>query len=192
MIWWSLHIDKIHKNKIHSCCYWCWRQILWKPSLDEQKTLFFFLFFFDLCQDYFTHFELRQSLGGAKTGDPREKSHDHPQAELGLSHMWPELGLNPQRWEDERLRWLKISVLNHWPLQKTLDTRYKLAYQIKCFQCAVLSDKHTHWPVSQTEVNIATWVSRNSTLYAPKNCKKVWTPEIIAVIRRMDKEVIWW
>ena len=34
-------------------------------------------------QDYFTHFEPSQSLGGAKTGDPREKSPDHPQAELG-------------------------------------------------------------------------------------------------------------
>ena len=27
-----------------------------------------------------------------ETGDPREKPPDHPQAELGLSHMWPELG----------------------------------------------------------------------------------------------------
>ena len=26
------------------------------------------------CQDYFTHFELSQSLGGAKTGGPREKN----------------------------------------------------------------------------------------------------------------------
>ena len=34
-------------------------------------------------QDYFTHFELCQSLGGAKAGDPREKPSDHPQAELG-------------------------------------------------------------------------------------------------------------
>ena len=37
-------------------------------------------------QDYFTHFERSQSLGGAKKGDPREKPY-HPQAELGLSHM---------------------------------------------------------------------------------------------------------
>ena len=44
------------------------------------------------CQDYFTHFEPSQSLGGAKTGDPREKPPDHPQAQLGLSHMWPEQG----------------------------------------------------------------------------------------------------
>ena len=39
-------------------------------------------------QDYFTHFKPSQSVGGAKTGDPREKkTPDHSQAELGLSHM---------------------------------------------------------------------------------------------------------
>ena len=46
---------------------------------------------FTACQDYFTHFEPSQSVGGAKTGDsranPREKQPGHPQAELGLSHM---------------------------------------------------------------------------------------------------------
>ena len=45
-----------------------------------------------------------------KTGDPREKPPDNPQAELGLS---PEPGSNPQRWEDERFRSLKFSGLNH-------------------------------------------------------------------------------
>ena len=49
----------------------------------------------------------------AKTGDPREKPPDHPQAELGLSHMWPELGSNPQRWDGERFRSIKVSGLNH-------------------------------------------------------------------------------
>ena len=37
-------------------------------------------FFFDLCfmarQDYLTNFEPSQLLGGAKTGDPREKPPD--------------------------------------------------------------------------------------------------------------------
>ena len=46
-------------------------------------------------------------------GDPSEKPTDHPQAELGLPHMRPELGSNPQRWDDEQLRALKISDLNH-------------------------------------------------------------------------------
>ena len=31
-------------------------------------------------------------IGGAKTGDPQENSPDHLQAELGLSHMWPQPG----------------------------------------------------------------------------------------------------
>ena len=57
--------------------------------------------------------------GEKKMGDPREKPIDHPQAELGLSHMWPELGLNPQRWDDERFRVLKISVLNHSAMRAT-------------------------------------------------------------------------
>ena len=34
-------------------------------------------------------------------GDLREKPPDLPQAELGLPHMWLELGSNPQRWDDE-------------------------------------------------------------------------------------------
>ena len=64
-------------------------------------------------QDYFTHFEPSQLLDGAKKGDPWETPPDHPQAELGLSNLWPELGSNPQRWDDEPFRALKISVLNH-------------------------------------------------------------------------------
>ena len=64
-------------------------------------------------QDYFTHFQPSQSLGGAKKGDLREKQPDHPQAQLVLSHMWPKLGSNLQRWDDKRFRALKISSLNH-------------------------------------------------------------------------------
>ena len=51
----------------------------------------FFLFGFNgpsrLFHLFYSHFESSQSIGGAKTGDPREKPPDHPQAELGLSHM---------------------------------------------------------------------------------------------------------
>ena len=35
------------------------------------------------------------------------------QAYMGLSHMWPELGLNTQLWDDERFRTLNITVLNY-------------------------------------------------------------------------------
>ena len=54
-----------------------------------------------------------QSFGGAKTGDPWEKTLDHMQAELGLSHMWPELGSNPQRWDDERF-YLRRNKISSW------------------------------------------------------------------------------
>ena len=64
-------------------------------------------------QDYFTHFEPCQLLGGAKTGDPQVKPPDHPQAELGLSHTWPKLSSNSQQWDDKRFRALEISGLNH-------------------------------------------------------------------------------
>ena len=76
---------------------------------------FFFKFYlgFTACQDYFTHFEPSQLFGGAKTGNPWENTPDHTQAELGLYYMWPELGSNPQRWDDKWFRALKISGLNH-------------------------------------------------------------------------------
>ena len=41
------------------------------PSIDY---VFFFYFFF--CLDYFAHIETSQSIGGAKTGVPREKPPD--------------------------------------------------------------------------------------------------------------------
>ena len=76
-------------------------------SLGKSRRPGFFFFFF------FKMISLILSRGGVKTGYPREKTTDHPQAELGLSHMWPELGSNPQRWDDEWFRALKISGLNH-------------------------------------------------------------------------------
>ena len=45
--------------------------------------------------------------------DNREKPPDHPQAELGFSNLWPQLGSNPQRWDDEQFRALNISDFNH-------------------------------------------------------------------------------
>ena len=45
-------------------------------------------------QDYFSSYETGQSVGGAKTGEPREKPPDTPAAELGLSHV-ARAGLEP-------------------------------------------------------------------------------------------------
>ena len=41
-------------------------------------SLFIFYLSFMAHQDYFTHFETSQSLGGVKTGDPQEKPPDPP------------------------------------------------------------------------------------------------------------------
>ena len=41
---------------------------------------------FTASQNHFTHFEPSQSLGEAKTGDPREKPPGHAKAELCLTH----------------------------------------------------------------------------------------------------------
>ena len=63
------------KNSYHS--------VITRPGF---SVFFFFYLGFTARQDYyFTHFEPRQSYGGAKMGDPREKPPD--QAELGLSHI---------------------------------------------------------------------------------------------------------
>ena len=42
-------------------------------------------------QDYFSSYETGQSVGGRKQENPEKKKQHlaHPQAELGLSHMWP-------------------------------------------------------------------------------------------------------
>ena len=66
---------------------------------DRFFFIFYFYFGFTAHQNYFTHFEPSQSLGGAKTGGPREKLPDHLQAELGLSHeTWARLESTAMRW----------------------------------------------------------------------------------------------
>ena len=48
-------------------------------------------------QDYFSSYETGQSVGGRKREDPEKNHLAPPQAELGLSHMWPERGSNPHQ-----------------------------------------------------------------------------------------------
>ena len=54
--------------------------MFWHQS--SLSSYFFFFFFFNsvLCpfQDYFSSYEMGQSVGGAKTGEPREKPPDTP------------------------------------------------------------------------------------------------------------------
>ena len=86
----------------------CWGKVFISEKEEKHKVWYDIDLFFYLCftarQDYLHSFEPGQSLGGAKMGDPREKPPDHPQAELGLSHIRPELGSNPQRWAAEQFK----------------------------------------------------------------------------------------
>ena len=51
--------------------------------------MFFFFFFFNLrpFQDYFSSYETGQSVGGRKRENSEKNHLEHPQAELGLSHL---------------------------------------------------------------------------------------------------------
>ena len=60
--------------------------------------VFFICFFLNSVlrpfQDYFSSYETGQSVGGRKRENPEKNHLAHPQAELGLSHMWPVRGSN--------------------------------------------------------------------------------------------------
>ena len=83
-------------------------------TLCHSLDIRFFYLGFTAGQDYFTHFEPRQSLGGAKMGGPPRKNNlTTCKQNLTLSHKCPKLGSNPQWWDEEQSRALKISGLNH-------------------------------------------------------------------------------
>ena len=55
-------------------------------------------------QDYFSSYETGQSVGGGRKRENPEKKHlAHPQAELGLFHMWPKRCSNPHRHSGEMI-----------------------------------------------------------------------------------------
>ena len=58
------------------------------------NMIFYFIFFFfdsvlHPFQDYFSSYETGQLVGGRKRENPEKNHLAHPQAELGLSQMWP-------------------------------------------------------------------------------------------------------
>ena len=67
----------------------------------DYVTLFFFFFFFFFnsvlrhFQDYFSSYETGQSVGGAKTGEPREKPPDTPASRTWLASHVARAGLEP-------------------------------------------------------------------------------------------------
>ena len=70
-------------------------------------SFFFFLIQFNVPFKIISAHEMGQSIGGRKRENPEKKHLAHPQAELGLSHMWPVRGLNPhqtQQWDDRVIK----------------------------------------------------------------------------------------
>ena len=66
----------------------------------QHLRLLFFFFFNSVLrpfQDYFSSYETGQSVGGRKRENPEKNHLAHPQAELGLSHMWPVRGSIPHQ-----------------------------------------------------------------------------------------------
>ena len=85
--------------------------------------LFFFLFGFDGPSRLFHSFWAESILRRGENGRSlKKKTPNHPEAELGLPHMWPELDSNPQQWDDEPFRVLKFSSLNHSAMGATYRT----------------------------------------------------------------------
>ena len=71
-----------------------------KLSLPQEGAIYVFCFFNSVLgpfQDYFSSYETGQSVGGQKRENTEKKHLAHPQAELGLSHMWPVRGSNPHQ-----------------------------------------------------------------------------------------------
>ena len=61
-------------------------------------ALILFYFYYSVLrpsQDYFNSYET--AVGGRKRENPKKNHPAHPQAELGLSHMWPVRGSNPHQ-----------------------------------------------------------------------------------------------
>ena len=67
-------------------------------SLSTHVFFFFFFFFYSVLrpfQDYFSSYETGQSVGGAKTGEPREKPPDTPTSRTWLVSHVARAGLEP-------------------------------------------------------------------------------------------------
>ena len=79
-----------------------------KPALILSKLLLLLFYsFLHPFQDYFSSYEMGQPVGGRKWENTEKNQLAHPQAELGLSHMWQVRGSNPhrtQRWDEQEIK----------------------------------------------------------------------------------------
>ena len=71
----------------------------YEAFLQYELMFYFFIFFFNSVllpfQDYFSSYETGQSVGGAKTGEPREKLPDTPASRTWLVSHVARAGLEP-------------------------------------------------------------------------------------------------
>ena len=85
-----------HKCKTHD---WLIIGFDWPSGFrGEDVSFFLFFFFFSVLrpfQDYFSSYETGQSVGGAKTGEPREKPPDTPASRTWLVSQVATAGLEP-------------------------------------------------------------------------------------------------
>ena len=91
-------IGSFVKFELVGCEFWhykirvnCWYAV----KKFKHKLLFLLLFFFFQFQDYFSSYETGQSVGGAKTGEPREKPPDTPASRTWLVSHVARAGLEP-------------------------------------------------------------------------------------------------
>ena len=98
-------------------------------------SFFFFLFHlgFTASQDYFTHFWAESVVRCGEIGGSPRKTTWPPQAELDFSHIRPELGSKPQRWDD------KVFLVHELFYPPSYE-EWMIPVQKKWKYCTVLSD----------------------------------------------------
>ena len=124
----------------------------------------------------------RESVGVVKMGIPREKPLD--QAELGLSHMWPQLGSNQQRWHDRMIYSARLAsegdsflpcvkqyVLQpiSWYTDQTIFSKLTPASDIWWFFTLLLISKKMHFCTTEN-FGVKSWFLK-TLLLRPKDRK---------------------
>ena len=86
---------------------------------------------------------------GQKQETPRQTTWP-PASKLGLSHTWPELGSNPQRWDDKRLEPLRLASLTTRPLGSPI-VFWRLVCRTIVFQLLYFSQLMRLWYLSHMQ-----------------------------------------
>ena len=113
-------------------------------SLESNENASFLFRFYGLSR-LFHSFWAQSISKWVKIRDPREKTPNQPQAELGLSHMWQiSARLQPTGWDDKRFRVLKISILNH--SATGVAVKWRILYNcLSCFRILPINFFQAHF-----------------------------------------------